>query len=146
MTKKEKSAGAVMFKKTGEKIEYLLLKYPSSAKTKKAYWDLPKGHIEEGENEIDTVKREVEEETGLKDIEIIEGFKQSIKYFFRWEEKNIFKIVVFYLAEAKSGEVKISEEHIGYQWLPYEQAIKQLTFKNAKEVVKKADDFLIIKK
>ena len=54
----------------------------------------------------------------------------------------ISKIVTFLLAETKQKRVKISWEHIGYQWLPFEEAINQLSFKNAKEIIKKANDFL----
>ena len=138
----EKSAGAVIFRKEKNKIFYLLLHYPSSSKAPKEYWDLPKGHIEKGENEIETVKREVEEETGLKDIEIRAGFKETIKYFFRWKDKNILKFVTFYLAETKTKEIKISGEHIGYKWLSYSEAMEQLTFQNAKEILKKANEYL----
>ena len=127
----------------GSKPLFLLLHYPSNAKSPKEYWDLPKGHIKKGEKEIETVKREVEEETGLKDIEFVEGFKEWIKYFFKFEGKNIFKFVTFYLAQTKEKKVKISEEHIGYKWLPYEEALEQLTFKNAKRILKKANNYLI---
>ncbi|OIO45197.1 MAG: hypothetical protein AUJ24_00785, partial [Parcubacteria group bacterium CG1_02_36_42] len=128
----EKSAGAVIFRKEGNKIYYLLLHYPSNAKAPREYWDFPKGHIEKGEKIEETVKREVKEETGLKDIKLIEGFKEWIKYFFKFKGKNIFKIVTFFLAETKTKTVKVSFEHIGFKWLPYEEAIEKLTFKNAK--------------
>jgi len=118
------------------------LHYPSNAKAPREYWDFPKGHIEKGENLEETAKREVEEETGLKDLKLIEGFKEWIKYFFKFKEKNIFKIVTFFLAETKTKEVKVSFEHIGFKWLPYEEAIEKLTFKNAKEILKKANDYL----
>ncbi len=104
---------------------------------------MPKGHIEKGEKEIETAKREAEEETGLKDLKFIEGFKEWIKYFFKLKRKNILKFVTFYLVETKTKEVKVSFEHLGYKWLPYEKALEKLTFKNAKEVLKKADTFLI---
>ncbi|GAI26090.1 unnamed protein product, partial [marine sediment metagenome] len=127
-------------------VYYLLLHYEAG------HWDFPKGHLEKGEEERETVRREVKEETGIEDIKIIKGFKEWMKYFFRSsyglkkEEKEkaplIFKTVTFYLAETKTREVKISFEHIGYKWLPYEQALEQLTFKKAKEVLKKANDFL----
>ena len=138
----EKSAGAVIFRKEKSEIKYLLLNYPSRKNSKRAYWDLPKGHIEKGEKELDTVKREVMEETGLSDIGPIDGFKEWIKYFFVSEGKKIFKIVTFYLAETQNAEVKISSEHIGYEWLSYEKAVKKLTFKNAKEIVRKANEYL----
>ncbi len=121
----------------------MLLHYPSTAKAPKDFWELPKGHIEKGENEIETVKREVEEETGLKDIEFIKGFKEWIKYFFKFKGINILKFVTFYLAETKTQNIKISEEHIGYKWLPYEEAFKRLTFKNAKEILQKANRYLM---
>lgn len=137
----EKSAGAIIFRKEGDKIYYLLLHYPASKKSTKDYWDFAKGHIEKGEKDLGTVKREVEEETGLKDIKFIEEFKEWIKYFFKFEKKNILKFVTFYLVETKTKEIKVSAEHIGYQWLPYEKAIKKLTFKNAKEILAKAHQF-----
>lgn len=139
----EKSAGAIIFRKEGGQTLFLLLQYPSSSpRAKKDYWDLAKGHIEKGENEIETVKREVEEETGLKDIDIFPGFKETIRYFFRFKEKNILKFVTFYLAQTRTEKVKISEEHVGFDWLPYEESLKKLTFKNAKNILKKACDYL----
>jgi 8-oxo-dGTP pyrophosphatase MutT (NUDIX family) len=150
---KEVSAGAVIFRRGKGEFKFLLLHYSSGSRTRNAYWDFPKGHIETGENEIETVKREVEEETGLKDITIIDGFREYIKYFFRStydlpesEKKKapwIFKTVFFYLAETKTEEIKISSEHQGYKWLNYEGAIKQLTFKNAKDIIGKANDFIL---
>jgi len=148
----EKSAGAIIFRKDfsfakategkGDKIYYLLLHYPSAAKTSKEYWDLPKGHIEKGENILETVKREIFEETGLKNTNFTGEFKETIKYFFKWKGKNILKFVTFYLVETKTKEVKISGEHIGFQWLSYDDAISRLTFKNAKNILQKANDFL----
>jgi len=139
----EKSAGAVIFRKEKNKICYLLLHYPSATRgAERDYWDLPKGHVEKGEKEIETVKREVEEETGLEDIEFIEGFKTWIKYFFRYKGKTVFKIVTFYLIETKEKNVKISFEHLGYDWLSFKKAMAKLTFDNAKGILKKADKFL----
>ena len=138
----EKSAGAVIFRKEGNKIYYLLLHYPSSAKAPKEYWDFPKGHIEKGENLEETVKREIEEETGLTDIKFVEGFKEGIKYFFKFKEVNILKFVTFYLVKTKTKDIKISREHLDYKWLFYKEAIEKLTFKNAKEILKKANEFI----
>ncbi len=144
---KETSAGAVIFRKDNNKIYYLLLHYETG------HWDFSKGHIEKGESEEETVMREVKEETGIEDIKIVEGFKEWIKYTFRraynLEEREkskaewVFKIVDFYLAETKTKKVKISFEHIGYKWLAYDEALEQLTFKKAKEILKKAQHYLI---
>lgn len=141
----EKSAGAVIFRKQKGKNLYLLLRYPRGSRTPAPYWDFPKGHVEKGETLEDTVRREVEEETGLKNIGIIPGFKETIKYFFKWNGKNIMKFVTFFIAETKNGQVKISDEHVGFEWLDYEKSLKQLVFKNAKNILKKADDFIFEK-
>lgn len=138
----EESAGAVIFRKEGDEIYYLLLHYPRGSRKPKPYWDFPKGHIEKGEKEIATVKREVAEETGLKDIQLANNFKERIKYFFRREDKNILKFVTFYLAETKEKDIKISSEHVGFKWLPYKETMEKLTFKNAKNILKKAHDFI----
>jgi len=74
---KEKSAGAIIFRKENNKNYFLLLHYPSG------HWEFPKGHVEGNETEEETVKREIKEETGLDNIVLLAGFKKYIKYFFR---------------------------------------------------------------
>lgn len=132
-----KSAGAVIFRREGNEIHYLLLHYELG------HWDFPKGTIEKGETLEETALREIKEETGLQDIKFIEGFKEWIKYFFKQKGKNVSKIVTYFLAETDRKEVKISFEHTGYSWLPFEEAVEQLTFKNSKEILKKANEFLL---
>lgn len=138
----ERSAGAIVFRKDSGKIYYLLLNYAAIGKVEKTYWGFPKGHIEKGEKTSETIRREVKEETGIEDIRFIKGFRETEKYFFRHNDKIIFKMVFYLLAETNTKEVKISSEHVGYKWLPYEQALKKLTFKNAKKILKKANDYL----
>ena len=132
----ETSAGAVVFRKDKE-IKYLLLQYGAG------HWDFPKGNIEKGEQEKETVKREIQEETGIAEISFAEGFKERIRYFYRREGRLISKEVVFYLCETKEENVKISHEHIGYEWLNYEDALAKVTFKNSKEILEKANEFLL---
>lgn len=140
----EKSAGAIIFRKERGRIFYLLLHYPGiSHRAKKDYWDFPKGHLEEGEGLKEAAKREIEEETGLKDIKFVGNFKETIKYFFKWKGKNILKFVTFYLAQTKTKKVQISFEHLGYEWLSYEEAMEKLAFDNAKKILQKAHYFLV---
>jgi len=133
--KKERSAGAVIFRKDKE-IKYLLLHYEAG------HWDFPKGHVEEKEAELDTIKREVREETSIEDIELVLDFREKIEYYYKLKGELMHKEVVFYLAKTKTEQVRISFEHIGYIWLPYDKAMEKLTFKNAKEILKKANAFL----
>ena len=136
----EKSCGAVIFRRDKE-IKYLLLHYESGGRIKHAYWDYPKGHAEKDEDELDTVRREVQEETGIREINFVQGFREKISYMFKRGKDFVKKEVIFYLVETKAEKVKISFEHIGYEWLPYEDAVKQLTFKNAREILEKVDKF-----
>jgi len=125
---------------------YLLLHYPSR------HWEFAKGHIEDGETVEQTVRREVREETGIGDLNIIPGFKEHAKYFFRRNyglegkarEKApwVFKLVIFLLAKTTTEHVQISHEHKGFAWLPFDQAVKKTTYKNAKELLKKANEFV----
>jgi len=139
---KERSAGAIIFIKEGDKILYLLLKYRARGKVEKTYWGFPKGHIEKGETELETAKREAKEETGIEELEFIDGFKERERYFFCYQNKTIFKEVIYFLAETKTKKIKISFEHLNYQWLPYKKALEVLSFENAKEILKKANQFL----
>ena len=135
---KERSAGAVVFHENKSR-KYLLLKY---AGKEHEYWDFVKGNIEKNENEKETVVRELKEETGIDNVDFIVGFKEKIHFFYKRDDKLISKDVVFYLLKTDETKVKISFEHIGYDWLEYEKALKQATFKNAKDILKKAEAFL----
>ena len=65
-----------------------------------------------------------------------------IDYCFRKKGKIVFKTVTFFIAETKTKEVKVSFEHIGYQWIKYNQAIKELNFLNDVAMLKKAHRFI----
>ncbi len=132
---REISAGAVLFY-LGDEIEYLILHYEAG------HWDFPKGAIEPGESELDTVRREVWEETGISNIEIIPGFRKKIQYFYRKSQQLVRKTVIFYLARSFTKDVTLSYEHVGYLWLGYEKALRRLTFKTAKDTLREAHEFL----
>ena len=128
--KKEKSCGVIIFCDD----EYLIIKHSSVG-----HWDFPKGHVEEGETELQTAQREVFEETGLK-AKLIDGFKEETNYYTR---PGVFKTVVWFLGFVVNKKVKCQEGEISdHKWLKFEDALKQLTFANAKEILKKANAFL----
>jgi len=134
---KERSAGAIIFRKEKDKIKYLLLHY----KYKGEYWGFPKGNIEKGESEIDTAKREIEEETGITDIKFLEGFKERVHYFYRREGQMVSKDVIFFLGKTRTKEVKISWEHVGYEWVDFDTAMKRLK-PNSRKILEKANKFI----
>lgn len=131
----EKSCGAIIFRKNKE-IKYLLLHYEAG------HWDFVKGNLEQGEEERGTVVRETKEEAGVTDLVFVENFKEKIQYFYRKEKQVVKKEVIFYLAETKTKNIKLSYEHIGYDWLSFEDAVNKLTHKNAKDILERANDFL----
>lgn len=132
----ERSAGAVIFYADSSGVEYLLLRYG------KGHWDFPKGHIENKEAEMDTVKREVREETGLTDIEIMPGFRRTIGYMYRKNRTLVRKEVIFYLGRTRTKSVVLSHEHRDYAWLGYEKALERLTFETAKKTLMDAHKLL----
>ncbi len=131
----ERSAGAVVFRDTLAGRRYLLLQNAGR-------WDFPKGGVEKGESELQTVLREVSEETGLSDLEMIPGFRKVIEYFYRREGKNIHKQVVYLLARTKEENVKISFEHQGFAWFPYQEALERASYDNSKMTLKDAEEFV----
>lgn len=133
--KKEKSAGFLIFRKDGDKIEYLFLK-------NKDRFDIPKGLQKSNESELETALRELEEETGLKDIKVIPLFKKKAEYFYKCNNEIIKKEVVYFLGETKTKEIKISEEHDGYVWMSKEEALSKLKYENLKNLVETAEKFI----
>ncbi len=132
----ETSAGIVLFRKEDSKILFLLLHYPSG------HWDFVKGKMEVGESPHETAVRETEEETGITDIAFLENFEEWIKYDFQYQGELVHKKVVFFLAETKTKEVKISYEHLNYTWMDYNTSMEKTTFDNAKTVLTRAQTLL----
>ena len=145
----EKSAGAIIFRIEGGVPHYLLLHYHSG------HWDFSRGHIEENESVEQTIRREVEEETGIKDLTFIPGFEGHTKFFFKrvhnlkGEAKKkapwIIKLITLRLTETHTKEVIISSEQKGFAWFTYEEALKKLA-PHAKKLFPKANEFIISKK
>lgn len=109
------------------------------------FWDFPKGLLNGREKGIDAAKREAEEEAGIKDYELIPGFKSTVRYFVRgrpWGARAAMKFVAMFLAEAKGDKVKLSWEHDFYEWLPYEEARERISRKEMRRAIEEAEKFL----
>lgn len=108
-------------------------------------WCLPKGLVEKGENIARTAHREVKEETGLdgKITKLID----NIHYFYAHKEEGVttryFKIVYFFLMEYTAGDVKDHDsEVVDCRWLPIEEAIEMVEYKDEKGLLLKAREML----
>lgn len=124
--RKEKCCGCIIIENNK-----VLLVYEKN----RNFWGFPKGHMEKGENEIETALREVKEEVGL-DVEIIDKEKRYILNYIIRDE--IDKTTVLYLATSKNKEIVMQESEIEkVKWCDFEEALETLTFDNSKEVFKK---------
>ena len=132
---KQKSAGIVLFQNFHGTNRFLLLNYPQG------HWDFIKGKMEHDETPHETARREAGEETGITDINFIDGFEESVKYEFRFNSDLIQKKVIFFLAKTNISKISLSHEHKDFVWLEYEDAMKKVTFDNAKKILAKANNF-----
>ncbi len=110
-----KSCGFLIFRGNPPR-EFLLMRHADR-------WDLPKGHVDNGETEMQCALRELHEETGITetDIELIQGFRFTTQYQVRAKKSDRLydKTLVVFLARLKR-DVKIDPtEHGGYQWFPW---------------------------
>lgn len=131
---KSVSCGAIIFRENSERKFLLLLNGK--------YFKFVTGRIEKGEEEKDTVKREIEEETGITDIKFIDGFREIYNFTYKLKGDLILREIVLYLVETKTEDVRISYEHDSFKWLTFEEAIELIKFKNMKELLIKANDFI----
>lgn len=130
----EHSCGAVVSRVINGHRRYLLIKNRRSA-----HWGFPKGHVERGETEVDTAKREVLEETGIH-INILPDFVEKSEYSIKGK---IEKTVAIFLATTTDTRTTIQREEIeDYIWLEYDNAIKTLKFPNDKMILEKAEKYL----
>ncbi len=143
--KRNVSIGVVLFRRDEKgEIVYLLLKHFYN---NNKYWNFPKGHPEATETELETARRETREETGITDITIIDGFRDSYQYDFMAEDDGkkhrVFREVIFYLGETKQVDVTISDEHTDFGWFDYKTALKRSYFPESKKLLRAAHDFLL---
>lgn len=89
----EKSCGAIVYRKSHGNTEILLIKHINSG-----HWSFPKGHMENGETEIETAIREIKEETSVN-VMIDPTFRETVSYF---PKRDTQKTVVYFIARAKN--------------------------------------------
>ena len=130
----EKSCGAVLFTEQDGVRRYLLVKNRSG------YYGFPKGHIEGTENEHETARREIEEETGLADVTFLPDFCEINSYLCRATTKK--RVVLFLARFAADADIRPSFEIHDYRLLLFEEAVRCLGHRNDKEILRKAEAFL----
>lgn len=129
----EKSCGAVMFTEVDGIRKFILITNISG------HIGFPKGHIELGENEIQTALREVYEETGVK-TQIIDGFRESYNYLINGfiRKKAVYYLAPFDVKDIQMNIMEISE----YKLVDFDEALSYLNFKHDRDILSKANAFI----
>ena len=98
---------------------------------------LPKGHLDPGETDVAAAVREVAEETGV-DAELIDKLG-DVEYSYERRGRRRNKRVAFYLFEYRSGSVEDHDHEIEEaRWMPLNEAVRDLTYKGEREIVRRA--------
>jgi predicted adenylyl cyclase CyaB len=134
----EKSCGAVVFHKFEDDYKVLVLNFQHKELNFRGF---PKGHLEEGETEIETATREIKEESGL-DVKIIPEFKATTKFS---PEKGTIIEAVYFAAESNKTEIAPGKDEkeaaLGGKWCDFNEVKNLLTFDCDKDVFEKFIDF-----
>ena len=125
----EKSVAALVVNSKGL---YLLL-HPSRGTME---WALPGGHQEKGESDMETLKREIAEECGIHNFEIVDGFVEENSYI---NSKGNNRVILVYLVKVGDPKIILSREHSGFAWFAYKDAMDRLNHEKWKRILKKAD-------
>ena len=138
-TKREISAGGVVYRREGDEIEVVL----ASRRTRRGElaWGLAKGGIEEAESAEEAAVREVREETGL--LAEIEASLGETRYFYVWENVRIRKTVHFFLMRHTGGNVEDRDDEMEeIRWFPLERALKRAAYRGERDVLGRAAEML----
>ena len=135
----EVSCGGVpVYFNSHNKPEYLLVLHNTPHK----YWAFPKGRQNKGETYKQTAIREISEETGNTNFEIIKRLISDSIYFPKRGTRTIVKKVVFFLVKFQTREINLSSEHVNWTWVPFEKALSLLTFDDYKRVLMESNDLI----
>ena len=130
----ELSSGGVVFRRRSDEIEVLLIK------DSYGNWGFPKGHVEADESLAEAALRECREETGLERLTALAPVG-STDWYFRSGSDLVHKYCDYFLLEASVDEVAEPQTGEGIQacvWMGPEEALEQVTYANARQVLTRA--------
>lgn len=92
-------------------------------RTAEGKWQLPGGRLNEGESWDEGLRREIREETGITDVEIL-----SITMVDNWSFRGVLMYGVYFLCRTPATEVTISNEHTAYRWVSKSDNLEEIEF------------------
>ena len=128
---REPTAGGVIFRRNQKnEVEILLIQ------DSKDRWTIPKGHIEEGETAQETAKREIGEEAGLHDVEII-GWLGKINFRYRRIDKLVLMTTQVFLVKALGNTDAIQKEDWmnGIRWFSFSDALDEIEYEDIGKLI-----------
>jgi len=123
---REPTAGGIVFRRDEKgAVEILLIQ---DAKDR---WTIPKGHIEEGETAQQTARREIGEEAGLNDVEML-GWLGKIHFRYRRIDKLVLMTTQIYLVKARGDTNAIQKEEWmnGIKWFSFHDALEEIEYED----------------
>ena len=124
---REPTSGGIIFRFTEDKkdIEVLLIQ------DSKNRWTIPKGHIEPGETAKMTARREIEEETGLRNVSVL-TWLGKIHFKYRRADKLVLMTTQIYLVQALDDhELPTGEKWMkGIQWFSFADALNAIEYED----------------
>ncbi len=133
----ERAAGLILFREDSGQRQYLLIKNRHGG-----HWGFPKGHVEVGEEEVQTALREVAEEVRIHRLYLVPGFRTVVRYTFPRHHRRVQKEVVLFLARAEEEGEPAREEVDAMIWLPYPEALQRITFPEQQNALRQAEAWL----
>lgn len=129
-----KKVGAIIYSKDKDKIYFLIL----HRILRWNGWEILKGSIKKNEKPLHTLKRELREEIRVKKFRIIKKINKQVR--FKWNHHNVIMNDIFLVKIDKHSKIILNKntrkEHNEYLWVSKQQAIKKLTWKNTKLLIK----------
>lgn len=131
---REPTSGGIVFRHAElSELEILLIQ------DSKNRWTIPKGHIEEGETAVQTARREIGEEAGLHDVDML-GWLGKIHFRYRRVEKLVLMTTQIYLVRVRTSGDEIEKEEWmnGIRWFPFNEALDLIEYEDIAKLMLKA--------
>lgn len=129
---REPTSGGIVFRVTADRkdIEILLIQ------DSKGRWTIPKGHIEPGETAKMTARREIEEETGLRNFDVL-TWLGKIHFKYRRADKLVLMTTQIYLVQALDArEILAGEKWMrGIRWFPFSEALDLIEYEDIEKLM-----------